>query len=525
MQKIFKITGVSMLAIMAATNANAAGYTCEELVEYTSCEPGHYLAPNHNCPEGYHYATNICYDDDMGEYYTDYEAEDCTGEYYAFYQDGCLAGDEEDGYYYEYEPHEGTVTVGCSECPAGSSCEGGAADKVLCAAGTYQPETAQAACIDAPAGSYVKNTGATTYTACAAGTYQAKTGQTSCDACADGTIAPSTGATSCETCPTPTMYPEYATVTSKNIVLVADDDDTFDLNGNISPFNYARVIDNRGNCNGGIPDGIICSAVYKNLPIEHGTLSGVACSNFGNSEYDHYSFCTSNLYSVLNKAWWQSKDERISCDAGYWSGFEGTAVSSANAIDLGVTHDDFVKCPAIVYREGDCVEPKYNICQNNVDFFMDMVSCKPVGNGYFSTGGGWQRAQCPVMTDASGNTRAATTESDTASSVTECVIDASNSISDDKGTYSSKLNCTYDDPNIYVPTDGNCIEGYSYVISDIDGTELCYYIPQSECEARIAANTDTSVTMVWNTRNNYCRCNKNGTYAWHYDGTSVYCSK
>ncbi|MBR2412801.1 MAG: hypothetical protein IKB10_04025 [Alphaproteobacteria bacterium] len=57
MKNILKLTGVSMLAIMAASGANAAGYTCEELIEYTSCNDGYYLndgkcIESTSCPSG-----------------------------------------------------------------------------------------------------------------------------------------------------------------------------------------------------------------------------------------------------------------------------------------------------------------------------------------------------------------------------------------------------------------------------------------------------------------------------------------
>ena len=52
MKKI-KLCGVSLCTLLAATGANAAGYTCEELIEYTSCNPGYYLNAGTSCPAGY----------------------------------------------------------------------------------------------------------------------------------------------------------------------------------------------------------------------------------------------------------------------------------------------------------------------------------------------------------------------------------------------------------------------------------------------------------------------------------------
>ena len=79
MNKLLKLTGVSMLAIMTATNANAAGYTCEELVEYTSCNPGYSLTVNDTrCPDGYMYLENMCHSYDY--LYEGYSREACENE-------------------------------------------------------------------------------------------------------------------------------------------------------------------------------------------------------------------------------------------------------------------------------------------------------------------------------------------------------------------------------------------------------------------------------------------------------------
>ena len=103
----------------------------------------------------------------------------------------------------------------CQDSSLGHYVDGwGQTSQVSCAAGTYQPSTAQTACLDADAGHYVDSTGSTSQTACAAGTYQPSTAQTACldaDAghyvgttgstsqteCAAGTYQPSTGQPSC----------------------------------------------------------------------------------------------------------------------------------------------------------------------------------------------------------------------------------------------------------------------------------------------------------------------------------------
>ena len=103
----------------------------------------------------------------------------------------------------------------CQDSSLGHYVDGwGQTSQVSCAAGTYQPSTAQTACLDADAGHYVGTTGSTSQTACAAGTYQPSTGQPSCldadaghyvdstgqsaqTACAAGTYQPSTAQTAC----------------------------------------------------------------------------------------------------------------------------------------------------------------------------------------------------------------------------------------------------------------------------------------------------------------------------------------
>ena len=87
-------------------------------------------------------------------------------------------------------------TSSCNECLAGHSCPGGDKDSATispCAAGTYQPNTKQASCIDAPVGNYVAETGATGYTACTTGSYQPQSGQTSCVECPAGSYCAGTG--------------------------------------------------------------------------------------------------------------------------------------------------------------------------------------------------------------------------------------------------------------------------------------------------------------------------------------------
>jgi len=96
MQKLIKLSAVSMLAIVAASGANAAGYTCEELIEYTSCNSGYYLnagkciesttCPSGSylqptCADGYELYHNLCEVD--GEWSYGDDEEFCDGTFYA----------------------------------------------------------------------------------------------------------------------------------------------------------------------------------------------------------------------------------------------------------------------------------------------------------------------------------------------------------------------------------------------------------------------------------------------------------
>jgi len=132
MNKIFKLTGVSMLAIMATVGANAAGYTCNELIEYTSCKSGYYLNAGQCsiCPAG----------------------AACAGGSAPFYK--CKEG--------MYQPLEGQDM--CLYAPAGSYSSGvGSTTVEPCAGGTYNPYTGRSSCIPCPAtgGDALAVTGAT----------------------------------------------------------------------------------------------------------------------------------------------------------------------------------------------------------------------------------------------------------------------------------------------------------------------------------------------------------------------------
>ncbi|MBR2412268.1 MAG: hypothetical protein IKB10_01220 [Alphaproteobacteria bacterium] len=136
MNKFLKLTGVSMLAIMTASGANAAGYTCEELIEYTSCNAGYYLTDSGSlCPEGSTYGTGYCgWTDSDPE--IDVSEEDCTGTGVSYIAEVCYEFEDTGAMVVVAEPNHATANT-CSECPAGSYCPAGSESPTPCPAGSY----------------------------------------------------------------------------------------------------------------------------------------------------------------------------------------------------------------------------------------------------------------------------------------------------------------------------------------------------------------------------------------------------
>jgi len=192
MQKILKLTSVSMLAIVAASGANAAGYTCEELIEYTSCNPGHWLqTTTKQCPTGYSYFTGVCNHIEQDVLYLGLDNVDCSGfdsNSTTYWDEACIKwnnGDassncdaDECSRDFEYtEPSPYTVKT-CNECPAGSICSGGTAGATPC-----------------PAGSYCAKAGLSTVSGqCSKGTYSVG-GAVSCSTCPATDLTDKDGAT------------------------------------------------------------------------------------------------------------------------------------------------------------------------------------------------------------------------------------------------------------------------------------------------------------------------------------------
>ena len=179
MKKLLQLTGISVVAIMTANVANAAGYTCEELIEYTSCNPGYALSMgDYICPDGYVYKTGIC-NDQESYYYGVSSLETCepylgwdSGQESEWWAGACIKEDAlQEGSNRVDQMGENIIFIdgytpgSCNECLAGYYCAGGTDAMTPCAAGTYQPNTKQTSCITTPQGNY-SAAGATAYTAC-----------------------------------------------------------------------------------------------------------------------------------------------------------------------------------------------------------------------------------------------------------------------------------------------------------------------------------------------------------------------
>ncbi len=120
MNKLLKLTGVSMLTIVATTGANAAGYTCEELIEYTSCNSGYYLnagkcIESTTCPSGSYLKVScddnqvayfgVCVEDETGDTAVGVLREDCGFTY-------------RDGWYCYYDMEFYPANISCTSCPS-----------------------------------------------------------------------------------------------------------------------------------------------------------------------------------------------------------------------------------------------------------------------------------------------------------------------------------------------------------------------------------------------------------------------
>jgi len=213
MHKFLKLSTVSMLAVMAATGANAAGYTCEELIEYTSCNPGYYLSGHDECNgEDYpYYLAGLC-EIESGTYKYGYTEAACTTEGGTYYPGACfdgfdgMGGWDSDGNFF--------ASQNCIQCQPGTSCAGGIADWQYCRGGTYQPNAGQSSCLLTPAGTYTEDFDIkwTKPIKCEPGSYQPEEGQIFCEPCPAGSYCETEGlAQPTDVCPIGSFAAESAT--------------------------------------------------------------------------------------------------------------------------------------------------------------------------------------------------------------------------------------------------------------------------------------------------------------------------
>ena len=183
--KKFLIGGVSLFAILSAVNAMAAGYTCEELIEYTSCNEGYYLSAGAlTCPDGYTFVQDVC-EDAMGSLYY-VSSEECNEvDSGVHMQSVCLddlafqnsSSSESNNDQWYVEPTAASATT-CSTCPTGAYCTGGTTAATPC-----------------PAGSYCATTGLSQPTGLCAQNSYSTGGATACISCPDTDLTDKDGKT------------------------------------------------------------------------------------------------------------------------------------------------------------------------------------------------------------------------------------------------------------------------------------------------------------------------------------------
>jgi len=304
MQKILKLTGVSILAIMATTNANAAGYTCEELIEYTSCNPGYYLNTAHS---DYTYGKGWCNVDGDMAMESGYTQESCAEAYCTYFEEEYSEECDDTDYYYGdgyYKPSEDEPTfdfisasspdtANCSICPSGKICAGGTAGATPC-----------------PAGSYCAGTG-----------LKEPTGK-----CAIGSYALA-GATACTTCPTTgltdkdgkavTATTSSAGSTSATACFVGDNVEFKDNKGiwhykNSCAYKPSSMLPVAGEC----PSGYVYARNGDDEPSMCFLLSQAECADI-NEDYDTGNRSwNANTFTCECDAEWLYSGSTVFC--GYW---------------------------------------------------------------------------------------------------------------------------------------------------------------------------------------------------------------
>jgi hypothetical protein len=122
-----------------------------------------------------------------------------------------------------FQPNSGQSL--CLDAPPGSFVDTtGATEATPCAVGTYNGASAASSCAEAPPGTYVDTTGAIAATNCPLGTYQANSGQTACTPAPPNTYVGTEGATSPTPCPSGAFNPNSGSTSVAACMRVVLDD-------------------------------------------------------------------------------------------------------------------------------------------------------------------------------------------------------------------------------------------------------------------------------------------------------------
>jgi len=191
---------------MTASGANAAGYTCEELIEYTSCNPGYYLNDGGDaCPSGdTHYPNGVCIEQaDMmvADFATKAECEAAwegtSGTDYKWYTGPVCVSGVDTNYNVEISAANENAGKTCNECPIGSICSGGTESATPCPAGSYCAGTGLSAVSGQCSAGTFSFAGATACSTCPEHEYTNANGQT---ISVPATTVPEIGAGSVSAC-------------------------------------------------------------------------------------------------------------------------------------------------------------------------------------------------------------------------------------------------------------------------------------------------------------------------------------
>ncbi len=441
MHKFLKLGSVSMLAIVAVTNANAAGYVCNDLIEYTSCSAGYYLKSN-KCPAGYSYGTGWC--DNCGGGWSDGFAseEECGCGYIS--SGGCLNNTDP---YDLIDVSQPDAVDTCEQCSPGYFCPGGTSRAEDC---NYDYDNTGIS-----SWGFTSDAGAKSrsecYTDITPGHYLSIAydliGKTLCDEQAisnettrvylsDDIWNNTTDVTKCNVCGAGT----YANDTRTECIACPTIGDTYTGGAFVDVSQYRT-------CDYGVCNGPVCPISGVGVTMAHGSYSGYNCSLQDNGEYK----CV--LHDLTN----------LKCDAGYTLngyvadntegdfcsdnfGCDTNGICSCTNYDMGIEDKSVIDGVAYFVK----IQPEYvdtvfawdEATWEVIDSSKDL--CIQTEPGYYKTESGYKQRACPVtnLKDMNDATVKATSAAG-ATSAAACYIDPNSYFKDDRGTYHFSSNCLY----------------------------------------------------------------------------------